>query len=212
MPSTSPNFQKNQLLAVLSNSDLALPQRHLEPVPLEVGQVLEAPNKPIKHCYFIERGLASIVALNGHQRLEVGLIGPEGMTGLAIVLGNDRSPHENFIQVAGKGWRILCPNIARGDHEQGARLRRALGFAAFLHEPDRQTPLSQMARPPLRSDWRAGSSWPMTVWTVTRYRSPTSSLSLILGVRRAGVTIALHSLRAKGRRPAVARPDRRTGP
>jgi CRP-like cAMP-binding protein len=92
MPYTSPNFQKNQLLAALSNADLALLQPHLEPVSLEVRQVLEAPNKPIKHCYFIERGLASVVALNGHRRLEVGLIGPEGMTGLAIVLGNDRSP------------------------------------------------------------------------------------------------------------------------
>ena len=36
-------------------------QPHLEPVELEVRKVLESPNKPIEHSYFIERGLASIV-------------------------------------------------------------------------------------------------------------------------------------------------------
>ena len=101
MVSSSPNFRKNRLLRALSNADLALLQPDLESVALEVRKVLEEPNKPIKHSYFIERGLASIVAGNSHKRLEVGLIGSEGMTGLPIVLGNDRSPHENFIQVAG---------------------------------------------------------------------------------------------------------------
>ena len=36
-------------------------------------------------------GLASIIAKNSHKRLEVGLIGCEGFTGLPIVMGNDRS-------------------------------------------------------------------------------------------------------------------------
>jgi hypothetical protein len=30
----------------------------------------------------------------------------------------------------------------------------------------------QMARLPSKSAWRAGSSWPMTVWTATRYAHP----------------------------------------
>ena len=109
MISPSPNALKNKLLAALSNADIALLQPHLEPVELEVRKVLEQPNKPIKHSYFIESGLASIIAGNSHKRLEVGLIGSEGMTGLPIVLGNDRSPHENFIQVAGEGSRKSRP-------------------------------------------------------------------------------------------------------
>jgi hypothetical protein len=58
---------------------------YLEPVELEVCKVLEQPNRPIMHSYFIERGLASIVAGNSHKRLEVGLIGSEGTTGIPIV-------------------------------------------------------------------------------------------------------------------------------
>ena len=84
---------RNRLLASLSSADYALLKPDLDSVALAVRQVLEAPNTPITHNYFIESGLASIVARNSHKRLEVALIGCEGVTGLPIVLGNDRSPH-----------------------------------------------------------------------------------------------------------------------
>ena len=74
--------------------------------------------------------LASIVAGNSHKRLEVGLIGSEGMTGLPIVLGNDRSPHENFIQVAGEGSRILADKL-REAMRQSRSLEKA--FLKFAH-------------------------------------------------------------------------------
>ena len=197
MPSTSPNFQKNQLLAALSNADLALLQPHLEPVSLELHQVLEAPNEPIKHCYFIERGLASIVALNGHRRLEVGLIGPEGMTGLAIVLGNDRSPHENFIQVAGKGWRISAEKLREAMQQSRSLERVFLGFAHSFMNQTANTALSngtatleeRLARWLLMANDRLdGDEIPLTH----------EFLSLMLGVRRAGVTVALHYLEQRG--------------
>jgi hypothetical protein len=73
---------KNRILSRLSADDKALLKPDLEPVQLALRQVLETPNKPIKHSYFIEYGLASIVASNGHKQLEVGLIGCEGVTGL----------------------------------------------------------------------------------------------------------------------------------
>ena len=136
MVPSSPNFRKNRLLRALSNADLALLQPHLEPVELEVRKVLELPNKPIKHAYFIERGLASIVAGNSHKRLEVGLIGPDGMTGLPIVLGNDRSPHENFIQVAGEGSRIPADKLREAMAKEPLARKGASQFCAFLHEPD----------------------------------------------------------------------------
>ena len=98
---------KNRILSRLSGDDAALLKPDLEPVELPLRHVLETPDKPIKHAYFIEYGLGSIVATNGNKRLEVGLIGCEGMTGLPIVLGNDRSPNETFMQVAGHGQRII---------------------------------------------------------------------------------------------------------
>ena len=38
----------------------------------------------------------------------------EGMTGLPIVLGSDRSPNETFIQVAGNGIRVAADKLPRG--------------------------------------------------------------------------------------------------
>jgi hypothetical protein len=57
---------KNRILSRLSADDKAFLKPDLEPVDLALRQVLETPNKPIKHSYFIEYGLASIVASNGH--------------------------------------------------------------------------------------------------------------------------------------------------
>ena len=42
----------------------------------------------------METGIASVVAMQPDEtRVEVGLIGSEGMSGMAVVLGNDQSPH-----------------------------------------------------------------------------------------------------------------------
>ena len=153
MARASPNFIRNKLLASLSNADLALLQP-LEAVALEVRQVLEAPNKPIKHSYFIERGLASIVAVNGHRRLEVGLIGCEGMTGLPIVLGNDRSPHENFIQIAGEGVRIPAEKLRKALRQSRSLERAFLGFAHSFMNQTANTALSNGTA--TLEEWRAG--------------------------------------------------------
>src|SRR5215210_3186213 len=88
-----------------------------------------------KHGYFIESGLAS-VAGNGRRCLEVGIVGREGMTGLPIVLGNDRSPNETFIQVAGHGLRIPADALRRA-MEQSRSLQRAL--LKFAHSLMNQT-------------------------------------------------------------------------
>jgi len=188
---------KNRLLARLSNDDAALLKSDLEPVELALRQVLEKPEKPIQHAYFIEYGLASIVATNRHKRLEVGLIGCDGMTGLPIVLGKDRSPHETFIQVAGNGQRIAADKL-RAALAQSASLGRALlGFAHAFMNQTANTALSngtasleeRLARWLLMaSDRLSGNKVPLTH----------EFLSLMLGVRRAGVTVALNYLEKRG--------------
>jgi hypothetical protein len=69
----------------------------LEHVDLPVRHVLEELNKPVKQVFFLENGLASVIATNTHRQLEVGLIGRDGMTGIARCLGAEttRSPKNN---------------------------------------------------------------------------------------------------------------------
>ena len=184
---------KNRIVSRLSDDDAALLTPDLEPVELALRQVLETPDKPIKHAYFIEYGLASIVAANGHKRLEVGLIGCEGVTGLAIVLGNDRSLNETFMQVAGQGQRIAADKLRRAIAESRSLERALLGFAYSFMNQTANTALSngtatleeRLARWLLMANDRLrGDEVPLTH----------EFLSLMLGVRRAGVTVALHYL------------------
>ena len=188
---------KNRILSRLSAADKALLQPDLEPVILTLRQVLEAPNEPITHSYFINYGLASIIAFNSHKRLEVGLIGREGFTGVPIVLDNDRSPNETFMQVAGDGMRIPADKL-RAAIQQSRSLERALlGFAYSFMNQTANTALSngtatleeRLARWLLMANDRlGGDEIPLTH----------EFLSLMLGVRRAGVTVGLHYLEQRG--------------
>src|SRR3954471_10718267 len=94
----------NHLLKGLSTSDLSLLEPNLDPVILALRQQLEKPLKAIDEVYFMERGIASVVAIQDHGiQVEIGIIGCEGMTGCPIVLGDDRSPHSTYIQLTGEG-------------------------------------------------------------------------------------------------------------
>src|SRR5205085_4893474 len=98
---------RNRLLAYLSAEDRELLRPSLKQIDLPVRFMLEKPATPIEHVYFPESGIASVVAVQSHEtRVEVGLIGPEGMTGLPIVLGDQQTPNTTYMQVAGEGLRI----------------------------------------------------------------------------------------------------------
>lgn len=97
----------NRLLAGLVPADLRLLQPALEPIDLPLRHVLIRPNTPFEHVYFVDEGLASLVALVEHGRaVEVGTIGNEGLVGAYALIGPDTMPNECFMQIAGRGRRL----------------------------------------------------------------------------------------------------------
>jgi hypothetical protein len=85
---------RNRLLTKLSPQDWVTLQPHLEAVTLRERQVIEVPQKPIAYAYFLEIGVASVVAVdNEDHRIEVGVIGYEGVTGVPLIMGDDRAQH-----------------------------------------------------------------------------------------------------------------------
>ena len=73
------------------------------------GSASKSPERAIEHVYFPDSGFVSVVADGApDQHVEVGLIGREGMTGLAVVLGTDRTPNETLVQNAGAGQDDRC--------------------------------------------------------------------------------------------------------
>src|SRR5688572_4415998 len=90
------------LLSRLASEDLRLLRPHLVAIDLPLRTQLEGRNKPIEHVYFIERGIASVVVHRvNHHSIEAGIIGREGMSGLAVLMEDDRSPNETYMQAAG---------------------------------------------------------------------------------------------------------------
>ena len=109
------NQLRNRVLSSLTEGDLALIEPFFEPVALKFRQRLESANKRIRKAYFPNRGIASVVAVTavGRRQAEVALVGRNGMTGLAVVLGADSSPYETFIQIAGDGQSIAADDLRR---------------------------------------------------------------------------------------------------
>jgi hypothetical protein len=108
---------RSRLLAALLPADFGLLQQHLQSAAMGLLKDLERPNRRIDNIYFMETGIVSVVAVQPDEtRLEVGLIGCEGMTGTAVVLGGDQSPHATYIQVAGAAQRIRTGELRQG-HE-----------------------------------------------------------------------------------------------
>jgi CRP-like cAMP-binding protein len=194
MPATSPSPSPNLLLSALSASDLRLLQAHLEPVTLALGQVLEQPDKRVDAVYFPEAGFASVVAVQSDDtKVEVGLVGREGMTGATIVLGNHRAPHSTYIQAAGRGQCIKAIELRKAMQAsaslQGLLLKYVQVFmvqTAHTAVANARAKIEQrLARWILMAHDRLnGTSLPLTH----------EFLSLMLGVRRAGVTEALQAL------------------
>src|SRR5262245_57317390 len=106
-----PNLVRNRILGNLSTADLTLIRRHLKPVTLEFRQRLESGNRKIRQADFAESGLVCVVAVGNGVRSEIGIVGWEGMSGLAVVLGVDRSPNETFMQAEGQGQCMSADDL-----------------------------------------------------------------------------------------------------
>jgi len=207
-------MSSNRILSRLSRDDFALLEPHLEAVDLPVRKSLEVRKRRIDYVYFIESGFASVVA-NGTKTpgIEVGLIGREGMTGLAVVMGHDRAQHATYIQAAGNGQRISAANLREADEGSNTLHRAMMRYAySFLHQTittalanGRSKLEERLARWLLMADDRIeGKELALTH----------EFLGLMLGTHRPGVTIAMQALENAGlittRRSYITIVDRKT--
>jgi CRP-like cAMP-binding protein len=198
MPEPSRSRTSNRILSRLSREDFALLEPHLEAVDLPVLTQLETRNRRIDTVYFMERGFASVVADgSGNRGIEVGIIGREGMTGLAVVLGNDHSPHDTYIQAAGAGQRTSAAKLCVAINQSVSLHRSLLHYAhAFLIQTaqtalanGRSKKTERLARWLLMADDRIdGGELPLTH----------TFLSIMLGSPRPGVTLAVQALEHAG--------------
>lgn len=203
---------RNKILGGLSDDDSTLLLPALAPVDLPMRKLLEARNRRIDHIYFMDSGMASIVASGGsNHSIEIGMVGSEGMTGLCILMAADRSPHETFMHAAGTGWRIATADLQRAMAQSTSLRERLLRYAQSLFVQMGFNALSngryrleeRLARWLLMAEDRCGADIPLTH----------EFLAVMLGTRRPGVTTAINRLEKSGilqsRRGLVTILDRR---
>lgn len=189
---------RNQLLARLTDADRDRILPHLTLVPLSMRMPLVAPDEPIEQCYFFESGIASVVSTTAEgKQTEVGIIGREGMVDVAAVMGGITSPLEVFIQMPGEAWVVPTAEVMMmADGSRNFR-RLMLGFAhSFLI----QVSHTALATVTLNIEDRLARWLLMSCDRSESDRFPVTHefMSLMLGVRRAGVTDALNSLASAG--------------
>ncbi|HEY2228235.1 MAG TPA: Crp/Fnr family transcriptional regulator [Xanthobacteraceae bacterium] len=192
------NGSRNRLLAGLSHADRDLMAPCLEEIELDARQILEAPRDPISHVYFVESGLISVVGTTRpDHRIEVGMVGYEGMTGLGIVLGDDRSANETLVQSSGSAMRISTQLLREMMVASRSLSDTLLRYVNVFMVQGSQTALANGRG---KLDERL-ARW-LLMWHDRVLEDDLlithEFLALLLGVRRQGVTVALHELEGKG--------------
>src|SRR4051812_38892884 len=188
----------NQLLAFLKPEDLDRIAPDLTHIDLPQRMQLEIAGEPVRYVYFPGNGVASVVVQSRSlQQIEVGVIGKEGVTGLSLALGADRSRHSTFIQLAGQGWRLDAAKFGRALSESRSFQRLVLQYthtmllqlSSTALANGRQSIERRLARWLLMAEDRMGQ--PSLALTQ-------EFLSVMLGVRRPGVTATLKNLHNAG--------------
>ena len=166
-------------------------------VDLPVRKQLTARGKRIDDVYFLEAGIASVVGGGNAKQIEIGMIGREGMTGLAVVLGVDRAVHDTFMHIAGRGLRLSGAKLRELD-EQSRTLHRSL--LAYAHALLIQIAQAAAANGLGKIEERLARWLLMAADRLDTDELPLTHefLAVTLGTQRPGVTIALHELERAG--------------
>jgi CRP-like cAMP-binding protein len=191
-----PQFH-NHILASLPPEEYERLAPHLEPVELPLGKVIQEAGEKITHVYFPERSMVSLVSHTPDgDSVEVGIVGFEGVVSISAILGVDKSPHEMLVQINDGAIRLSVKALLDEFKRAGALQDRLLRYTQGLLLQTSQIAVcnnkhsvsERLARWLLMSrDRCACDDLPFTH----------EFLSLMLGVRRAGVTEAAIILQAE---------------
>jgi CRP-like cAMP-binding protein len=189
---------RNSLLRALPDDEYARLFSSLEPVRLDVRQVLYEPEEPIDHVYFPETGVVSLLALDDSAgAVEVGTIGNEGMTGLAVFHGLESTPQQCFAQVAGDAVRLPAAVFSREVAQLPHFRARVHRYAhCFFNDVAQSVACNQ-----LHSIQQRCARWLLMTHdrvSGNEFLLTQQFLSFMLGTRRASVSVAAKSLQRRG--------------
>jgi CRP-like cAMP-binding protein len=195
---TAPPAERNWLLSALTPEEYATLLPHFATVALVPDQRLGPLHEPIPYVYFPQSGVVSMVKrMADGTEVEVGSLGAEGMSGLAVFLGGDEMPTAYVVQIGGLAKRIVAGDLRALSRDGGPLRDVLLCYTQYLFDQvaqsvacDRLHTLEQRcARWLLMTYDRVGAG---------EFALTHEHLARLLGVRRAGVSVAAEALRDAG--------------
>jgi CRP-like cAMP-binding protein len=191
-------MRRNRLLRALSGEDAAALAKHLEPVRLCSYETVREPGEPLRYAYLPEDTLLSLTTvMRDGSAVEFATVGSEGV--LANYDAREIVPDSGRVvcQIAGEALRIRSrlfadhvTNMPRLNHLIERYKHYTYAAMAQLVACNR---LHSIAERCARSLLVARDSTGRNAFGLTQ-----EILSILLGVRRAGVTIAMKKLRRTG--------------
>lgn len=197
-PVTNQPRPANRILANLPENEFEQLCPKLRDVSFRIGEILYMPEQKIEHVYFVNRGVVSLLAaLEDGATVEAGVIGPEGVAGISVVLGANSTPNQALIQSDVEASRISTLDLVNEFRKSG-QLRDSL--LLFVHTMFTQVTQTAACNRLHTLDQRL-ARWLLMVEDRIKDKQFTLTqefLSRMLGVRRAGVTVAANDLRHSG--------------
>lgn len=188
----------NSLLDALSCDSYERLVENLEPVAFSLGEVIYESGAQMENVFFPTTSHVSLrnIMINGPPA-EIGLVGNEGVVGISLFMGGDTTPNRAVVQGAGDALKLQAKAM-RAEFSRGGEFQHLL----LCYTQSLITQISQTAVcNRLHSIEQRLCRWLL----MTRDRTQSDELqmthefiSIMLGVRREGVTHAAHSLQQHG--------------
>jgi len=188
----------NRLLAALPNEEYKRICTHLEPVSLALGEIVYDSGAQMEHVYFPINSIVSLLyTMEDGTTTEIGVVGNEGVVGIAIFMGGESTPNQGLVQSGGRAVRMkvkaMRDEFKRGGAFQLLLLRYTQALVTQISQTavcNRRHPVEQqLCRWLLLSHDRVDSD----VLVMTH-----EMIANMLGTRREGVTVAAGHLQDAG--------------
>jgi CRP-like cAMP-binding protein len=190
--------QENHLLAGVKTDELARLLPGLQLISLPLGKVLYESGEKMHYVYFPTTAIISLLYImeNGSSA-EIGVVGNDGMVGIAIFMGGDTTPNRAVVQSAGKTFKMRA-SLMKDEFTRGGRFHNlCLRYTQALITQISQTAVCNR----LHSVDQQLCRWLL----LSHDRLPSNRLIMtqdlianMLGVRREGITHAAKRLQNAG--------------